>query len=354
MTVRDSEIGWTNADNSGNTGYGIRVHGSSLGSSDRLKIVGNRIHHIAGDGIQGLGNGTDVLIDRNEIGYVGANPGSSEHSDNIQIIDNGPNLKITNNWLHHQGWYDATTSVGNAGATYIHGGDSDRMTYENNLIEHSRGRVEVCGLGTGGTSRSNITVRRNTVSRQRPDVWRLPRPRVGLWLGDRQSGGAQHRSGPRRRFRHRPYRIQVGVLGEQQPVRPAVARQPRRPRQLHVIEQQPRRPRGDRLPEAGRRALVAKAPFQRKRACDGRSAAPPEVAPGRQDELETERRRPAVDDGREQCRAAREDPGQQIAGDRRNEQQPAGAPNWQPPGGPHGRQCAISPARRCDRAVKVW
>lgn len=129
-----------------------------------MKIVGNRIHHIAGDGIQGLGNGTDVLIDRNEIGYVGANPGSSEHSDNIQIIDNGPNLKITNNWLHHQGWYDATTSVGNAGATYIHGGDSDRMTYENNLIEHSRGRVEVCGLGTGGTSRSNITVRRNTVS----------------------------------------------------------------------------------------------------------------------------------------------------------------------------------------------
>lgn len=95
---------------------------------------------------------------------MGANPGSSEHSDNIQIIDNGPNLKITNNWLHHQGWYDATTSVGNAGATYIHGGDSDRMNYENNLIEHSRGRVEVCGLGTGGTSRSNITVRRNTVS----------------------------------------------------------------------------------------------------------------------------------------------------------------------------------------------
>lgn len=228
------------------------------------------------------------------------------------------------------------------------------MNYENNLIEHSRGRVEVCGLGTGGTSRSNITVRRNTVSDNGQTFGGFPGLEWDCGSGTGNLVEPQHRSGPRRRFRHPPYRIQVGVLGEQQPVRPAVARQPRRPRQLHVIEQQPRRPRGDRLPEAGRRALVAKAPFQRKRACGGRSAAPPEVAPGRQDELETERRRPAVDDGREQCRAAREDPGQQIAGDRRNEQQPAGASNWQPPRGPHGRQCAISPARRCDRAVKVW
>jgi hypothetical protein len=107
---------------------------------------------------------------------VGANPGSSEHSDNIQIIDNGPNLKITNNWLHHQGWYDATTSVGNAGATYIHGGDSDRMNYENNLIEHSRGRVEVCGLGTGGHLTEQHHGAPQHGLRQRPDVWRLPRP----------------------------------------------------------------------------------------------------------------------------------------------------------------------------------
>ena len=29
-------------------------------------------------------------------------------------------------------------------------------------MENSRGRVEICGLGTGGTSTSNVTVRNNT------------------------------------------------------------------------------------------------------------------------------------------------------------------------------------------------
>jgi hypothetical protein len=161
VTVRDSDIGWTNADSSGNTGYGFRVHGGSGCCSDRLRIERNRIHDIAADGIQGLGTGADVLIDRNEIGPVGANPGSNEHSDNIQIIDNGPNLRITNNWIHHQG-YHAGQTTGNAGATYIHGGSTNSLLYENNFVQVNRGRVEICGLGTGGTSRSNITIRRNT------------------------------------------------------------------------------------------------------------------------------------------------------------------------------------------------
>jgi hypothetical protein len=161
VTVRDSDIGWTNADSSGNTGYAIRVHGGSGCCSDRLRIERNKIHDIAADAIQGLGTGADVLIDRNEIGPVGANPGSNEHSDNIQIIDNGPNLRITNNWIHHQGYYNGQV-VGNAGATYIHGGSTNALLYENNLVEAARGRLEICGLGTGGTSRSNLTVRRNT------------------------------------------------------------------------------------------------------------------------------------------------------------------------------------------------
>jgi hypothetical protein len=158
VTVRDSDIGWTNADSSGNTGYGFRVHGGSGCCSDRLRIERNKIHDIAADGIQGLGTGTDVLIDRNEIGPVGANPGSNEHSDNIQIIDNGPNLRITNNWIHHQGYYNGNVT-GNAGSTYIHGGSTGSLRY---LIQVARGRTEICGLGTGGTSRSNITIRRNT------------------------------------------------------------------------------------------------------------------------------------------------------------------------------------------------
>jgi hypothetical protein len=105
--------------------------------------------------------GSDVLIDRNEIGPVGANEESDEHSDNIQIVSNGPNTRITNNWIHHQGYYESAV-VANAGSTYIHGGSNGSLLYENNLIETAQGRTEVCGLGTGGTSRSNITIRNNT------------------------------------------------------------------------------------------------------------------------------------------------------------------------------------------------
>ncbi len=156
VTIKDNDIGWTKADNSGNTGYGCRCYGTL----NRLRFVGNKVHDIAADGFQGV-NGVDVLIDRNEIGPVGANPDSSEHSDNIQITGNDSNLRITNNWIHHQGYYEGKVT-GNAGSTYIHGGSSDTLIYENNLVEVARGRTEICGLGTGGTSRSNITIRRNT------------------------------------------------------------------------------------------------------------------------------------------------------------------------------------------------
>ena len=156
VAIESNDIGWTIADDSGNTGYGCRCYGEL----DRLRFVGNKVHDVAADGFQGVG-GSDVLIDRNEIGPVGANPDSSEHSDNIQITGNGPNLRITNNWIHHQGYYDGSAED-NAGSTYIHGGGSDSLLYENNLIETNLGRTEICGLGTGGTSRSNITIRRNT------------------------------------------------------------------------------------------------------------------------------------------------------------------------------------------------
>jgi hypothetical protein len=156
VTISNNDIGWTIADNSGNTGYGCRCYGAT----NNLKFIGNKVHDLAGDGFQGT-NGSNVLIDRNEIGPVGANPESSEHTDNIQIVGNGPGLAITNNWIHDQGYYEGNVT-GNAGATYIHGGTTNSVLYENNLISHSRGRVEICGLGTGGTERSNITIRRNT------------------------------------------------------------------------------------------------------------------------------------------------------------------------------------------------
>jgi thrombospondin type 3 repeat protein len=156
VVIRNNDIGWTNADNSGNTGYGCRCYGTL----NRLQFVGNKVHDIAADGFQGVG-GNDVLIDRNEFGPVGANSDSDEHSDNIQITYNDSNLRITNNWIHHQGYYEGGVTD-SAGSTYIHGGSTGSLVYENNLVQSNRGRTEICGLGTGGTSRSNIIIRRNT------------------------------------------------------------------------------------------------------------------------------------------------------------------------------------------------
>ncbi|MGC1852489.1 MAG: Ig-like domain-containing protein, partial [Solirubrobacterales bacterium] len=155
VAIEGNDIGWTVADDSGNTGYGCRCYGDL----NRLRFVGNRIHDVAADGFQGVG-GTDVLIDRNEIGPVGRNPESNEHSDSIQITGNDANLRITNNWIHHQGYFEGEITA-NAGSTYIHGGSAASLVYENNLIQTAQGRTEICGLGTGGEERSNLTIRRN-------------------------------------------------------------------------------------------------------------------------------------------------------------------------------------------------
>ena len=156
VVIRDNDIGWTVADDSGNTGYGCRCYGETNG----LQFVGNVVHDIAADGFQGT-NGANVVIAYNKIGPVGANPGSSEHSDNIQIVNNGPGLQIVDNWIYEQGYFEGQ-AVANSGSMYIHGGTSNSLLIENNFVDIARGRTEICGLGTGGTSRSNITIRRNT------------------------------------------------------------------------------------------------------------------------------------------------------------------------------------------------
>jgi hypothetical protein len=80
------------------------------------------------------------------------------------MIDHGPNMRVTNNWISNEGYYDVGQTNGSSGTMYVHGGDNDTLVIENNLFSDSRGRVELCGLGTGGTSISNLTVRRNTFS----------------------------------------------------------------------------------------------------------------------------------------------------------------------------------------------
>lgn len=156
VTITGNELAWTTADNSGNTGYGCRCYGDT----DNLVFRNNYVHDLAADGFQGS-SGSNVIIDRNEFGAAGASPGSSEHADNIQITGNGPGMEITNNYVHHQGYFDGKPS-GNSGVLYVHGGSSGSLLIENNLFITGLGRVEIGGLGTGGRTRSNVTIRRNT------------------------------------------------------------------------------------------------------------------------------------------------------------------------------------------------
>lgn len=170
------------SDNDANTAYACRC----TGTLDRFRFTGNWVHDVASDGIQGVG-GVNVRIEYNEIGPVGDNPtlpngahtgygsiDNTQHSDILQVLGNGPNLLVANNWFHGQGYYNygdgsdpgspgpGIQPVGNAGASYFHGGITDSLVYRNNLVEASRGRTEVGGLGTGGNERSNMTFKQNT------------------------------------------------------------------------------------------------------------------------------------------------------------------------------------------------
>ena len=159
VTIRDSDIGSTTADNSGDTGYGIRGTG---GEFNRLRIERNHIHHIGADAIQLALGGADTIIDRNEVAYVAAPQSSNEHSDDLQIIFNGPNMQVTNNYFHHCGWFTANGPITSCNSMALHAGTSNSLLFANNVEAHALGLPFVGDLGTGGTVRSNATFRNNT------------------------------------------------------------------------------------------------------------------------------------------------------------------------------------------------
>jgi hypothetical protein len=178
VSIRDSDIGWTTADNSGNTGYGLRVYEDA----DRLRVERNRFHHIAADGIQLGMHGANAVIDRNEFAYIAPPRDSNEHADDIQVVTNGPNLRITNNYLHHNGVFDAGGPRTGGSGPYIHAGNANPIVFENNLVRDEMNFMQVGNLGTGGCNRSNLRFRRNTFFRNgllwpgggTPDLhWRL-------------------------------------------------------------------------------------------------------------------------------------------------------------------------------------
>jgi hypothetical protein len=160
VTIRDNDIGWTTSDNSGNTGFGIRAY-----HGDRLRIERNYIHHVGADAMQLGMDGTDTLVDRNEVAYAARPPTSNEHSDDLQVTGNGPNMRITNNYMHHNGWLSEGVEGPGGSGPYIHAGDNGALLFENNLITDEHNFMQVGDLGTGGCSKSNLTFRRNTFVR---------------------------------------------------------------------------------------------------------------------------------------------------------------------------------------------
>jgi hypothetical protein len=159
VTVRDNDMGWTTVPNvSGSEGYGIRA----FGGLDRLRIERNYIHHIGADAIQISFSGSDAVIDRNEIAYAARPQSSDEHSDDLQIVSNGPNMQVTNNYFHHCGWFTASGPTTGCNSMALHAGTSNSLVFVNNVEAHALGLPFIGDLGTGGTERSNASFRRNT------------------------------------------------------------------------------------------------------------------------------------------------------------------------------------------------
>ena len=158
VTIRDNDIGWTSADNSNNTGYGVRAFNDLA----RLRIERNYIHHIGADALQLGLDGADTVVDRNEVAYAARPASSNEHSDDLQIIGNGPNMRVTNNYFHHCGWFTATGPSTGCNSMALHAGTSNSLLFENNVEAHALGLPFVGDLGTGGCVRSNATFRNNT------------------------------------------------------------------------------------------------------------------------------------------------------------------------------------------------
>ena len=156
VVIRDNDIGFTSADRTGNTGYGIRAfHG------DRMQIVRNSFHNIGADAMQ-LGMDADLVIDRNEVAYTARPADSDEHSDDLQLISNGPNTRDHQQLLPPLRLALPHRATTGCNSEALHAGTTNSLLFENNLEMHALGLPFVGDLGTGGTSRSNSTWRNNT------------------------------------------------------------------------------------------------------------------------------------------------------------------------------------------------
>jgi len=172
ITIEHSELAWTNAGNTGNQGYAIRAVNGDRDVINGLNVIDNKIHHIGADGLQ-LAGVAGLRVERNDIGYVAAEPGSSEHSDSLQILSlaGSAQARILRNYIHHVGYYteDAKPADGApAGQLLVHGWSDVPVLFQDNLVRENRNYSPMFKAESDGSVADNWTFDHNTIIRQGP------------------------------------------------------------------------------------------------------------------------------------------------------------------------------------------
>jgi hypothetical protein len=169
VLIDHCNIGWTDMDGIEDNGNGIRAVNGEEGEIARLTIRRSRIHHVSCDAIQVAG-ASDFTLDRTEIAYVAPQPGYGCHADSLQNLSLiGDGARITNNYIHHIGYYDESSqpTAADPAGQLIYANNSGGALIENNLFVDSRNYALNLGSGCGGCPPSlrNVILRRNTVVR---------------------------------------------------------------------------------------------------------------------------------------------------------------------------------------------
>ncbi|MEZ5121302.1 MAG: hypothetical protein R2736_06975 [Solirubrobacterales bacterium] len=172
ITIEHSELAWTNAGDTGNQGYAIRALNGDRDIIDGLNVIDNKIHHIGADALQ-LAGIARLRVERNDISYVAAEPGSTEHSDSLQILSlaGTTQAQILRNNIHHTGYYTENAKPANgypAGQLIIHGWSDTPVLFQDNLLHDNRNYAPYFKDENDGSVADNWTFDHNTIIRQGP------------------------------------------------------------------------------------------------------------------------------------------------------------------------------------------
>lgn len=184
LVLDGCELAYTLAYNNGNQGYAVRAVNGNLPIIDGLTVVRCHIHHIAADGFQ-IAGVKGFVVDRNELAYICQESTSTEHSDSLQIMSlAGPGV-ITNNYIHHVGYFNEQHNPPDgygAGQLLVHGWNNYPVQFENNLIRECRNYHPMFKDESTGAVADGWSFVRNTIWRCGP-----PQPtanRTGFWRGE--------------------------------------------------------------------------------------------------------------------------------------------------------------------------